>query len=168
MDGKGNDHEISSHFRWHQERRASTTRWSTCWANRLPSPAPSAFPPRYTRIPGGPSQAYRFISGQARTPCANWVGSRWECWSSPRCPASKRALGPHASRRLTLCWSDGGDPLYLCYWMRQSGLADLLPSLRRDGLCGSERREHGDDPRHRGGLRPLESAHRRRQSAGHG
>ena len=25
---------------------------------------------------------------------------------------------------------EGGDPLYLCYWMRQSGLADLLPSLR--------------------------------------
>ena len=22
---------------------------------------------------------------------------------------------------------EGGDPLYLCYWMRQSGLADLLP-----------------------------------------
>ncbi|MGI8857343.1 MAG: Type 1 glutamine amidotransferase-like domain-containing protein [Thermomicrobiales bacterium] len=26
----------------------------------------------------------------------------------------------------------GGDPLYLCHWMRQSGLADLLPSLRRE------------------------------------
>ncbi len=25
----------------------------------------------------------------------------------------------------------GGDPLYLCYWMRQSGLAALLSSLRR-------------------------------------
>ena len=25
---------------------------------------------------------------------------------------------------------DGGDALYLCYWMRQSGLADLLLSLR--------------------------------------
>jgi dipeptidase E len=24
----------------------------------------------------------------------------------------------------------GGDALYLCHWMRQSGLADLLPSLR--------------------------------------
>jgi dipeptidase E len=24
---------------------------------------------------------------------------------------------------------NGGDPLYLCYWMQQSGLADLLPSL---------------------------------------
>jgi dipeptidase E len=26
----------------------------------------------------------------------------------------------------------GGDSLYLCYWMRQSGLADLLPSLPRE------------------------------------
>jgi dipeptidase E len=25
-----------------------------------------------------------------------------------------------------------GDPLYLCYWMRQSGLADLLPKLPRE------------------------------------
>ena len=25
---------------------------------------------------------------------------------------------------------DGGDASYLCHWMRQSGLADLLPSLR--------------------------------------
>ncbi len=25
---------------------------------------------------------------------------------------------------------NGGDPLYLCHWMRQSGLVDLLPSLR--------------------------------------
>jgi Peptidase family S51 len=25
---------------------------------------------------------------------------------------------------------NGGDPLCLCYWMRQSGLADILPSLR--------------------------------------
>ena len=24
---------------------------------------------------------------------------------------------------------NGGDPLYLCHWMRESGLADLLPSL---------------------------------------
>lgn len=31
-----------------------------------------------------------------------------------------------------LVW--GGDPLYLSYWMRQSGLADLLPSLRRESV----------------------------------
>ena len=29
-----------------------------------------------------------------------------------------------------LVW--GGSPLYLCYWMRQSGLADLLPSLGQE------------------------------------
>ena len=28
----------------------------------------------------------------------------------------------------------GGDPLYLCYWMRQSGLADLLPLLRPEAV----------------------------------
>ena len=27
---------------------------------------------------------------------------------------------------------EGGDPLYLCYWMQQSGLADLLPKLPRE------------------------------------
>ena len=31
-----------------------------------------------------------------------------------------------------LVW--GGDVLYLSYWMRQSGLADLLPSLRRESV----------------------------------
>ncbi len=30
----------------------------------------------------------------------------------------------------------GGDPLYLCYWMRQSGLADLLPSLHETVYVG--------------------------------
>ena len=30
----------------------------------------------------------------------------------------------------------GGDPLYLCYWMRQSGLAALLPSLREAVYVG--------------------------------
>ena len=30
----------------------------------------------------------------------------------------------------------GGDPLYLCYWMRQSGLADLLPALRETVWVG--------------------------------
>lgn len=30
----------------------------------------------------------------------------------------------------------GGDPLYLAYWMVQSGLADLLPSLRETVYVG--------------------------------
>ena len=31
---------------------------------------------------------------------------------------------------------NGGDALYLCHWMRQSGLADLLPSLREKVWVG--------------------------------
>ena len=31
---------------------------------------------------------------------------------------------------------EGGDSLYLCHWMRQSGLADLLPSLRETVYVG--------------------------------
>jgi len=31
---------------------------------------------------------------------------------------------------------DGGDATYLCHWMRQSGLADLLPSLRETVWVG--------------------------------
>jgi dipeptidase E len=31
---------------------------------------------------------------------------------------------------------NGGDPMYLCHWMRQSGLADLLPSLRETVYVG--------------------------------
>ncbi len=30
----------------------------------------------------------------------------------------------------------GGDPMYLSYWMQQSGLADLLPSLREAVYVG--------------------------------
>ena len=31
---------------------------------------------------------------------------------------------------------NGGDALYLCHWMRQSGLADLLPSLHETVWVG--------------------------------
>ena len=42
-----------------------------------------------------------------------------------------------------LVW--GGDVLYLCHWMRQSGLADLLPSLRREMVYVGVSRGHGGD-----------------------
>ena len=38
-------------------------------------------------FPGGPSHVYRFISGTTSSRCAGWVGSRWECSSSPPYPA---------------------------------------------------------------------------------
>ena len=54
---------------------------------------------------------------------------------------------------------DGGDPLYLCYWMRRVRTGRPPAVAARHGLRGTERREHGDDPQDRGGLRRLDAAH---------
>ena len=39
-------------------------------------------------------------------------------------------------RKTDVLLVNGGDPLYLCHWMRQSGLADLLPSLHETVYVG--------------------------------
>jgi len=45
-------------------------------------------------------------------------------------PSLNQELWVPLVRETDVLLVNGGDPLYLCYWMRQSGLADLLPSLR--------------------------------------
>ena len=112
--------------------RASTTRWSTSWANRLPSPARSAFPPRRTGIPmAGPGAAWRFISGrEARTPMCELGWKSLGVLELTALPSIDTELWVPMVKETDVLLVNGGDPLYLCYWMRQSGLADLLPSLR--------------------------------------
>jgi dipeptidase E len=87
-----------------------------------------------------PDRAYRFISGR-----------------EPRCPMCElgwKSLGvleltalPSIDEERWVPWVqetdvllvNGGDALYLCHWMRESGLADLLPSLEETvwvGLSG--------------------------------
>jgi dipeptidase E len=83
-------------------------------------------------IPNGPVMAWNFISGQEP-----------EC---PMCELGWKSLGvleltalPSLDKKLwvpmvqetDVLLLNGGDPLYLSYWMRQSGLADLLPSLHK-------------------------------------
>jgi len=63
-------------------------------------------------------------------------------------------------RETDVLLASGGDALYLCHWMRQSGLADLLPSLSETVWVGTKRREPGDDPQGRGGLRRVEATRR--------
>jgi dipeptidase E len=76
-----------------------------------------------------PQMSMQFITGQA---------------STPMCELGWRSVGileltalPSISEDRWKQWvgeadallANGGDALYLCYWMRQSGLADLLPSM---------------------------------------
>jgi dipeptidase E len=80
---------------------------------------------------GTPAGAWRFINGQSGCPMCElgWksVGvleltalpsigrERWEAWV----------------RGADVLLAEGGDAVYLAHWMRQSGLAALLPSLDR-------------------------------------
>jgi dipeptidase E len=59
----------------------------------------------------------------------DWVGSPWEFWSFPCCPASRAKCWVPAVQQTDALLVWGGDPVFLSYSMRRSGLADLLPSL---------------------------------------
>ena len=52
---------------------------------------------------------------------------------------------------------DGGDATYLCHWMRQSGLADLLPSLPETVWVGVSAGSMVMTPRIGDGLRRVEA-----------
>ena len=54
----------------------------------------------------------------------------------------------------------GGDVLYLCHWMRESGLADLLPSLTETVWVGLSSGSMVMTPAGRGGLHPVAAARR--------
>ena len=79
----------------------------------------------------GPRQAWRFISGQEdRSPM---VGLGWKSLGVlelTALPSLDEERWVPMVRETDVLLVDGGDAAYLCHWMRASGLADLLPSLR--------------------------------------
>lgn len=84
-------------------------------------------------IPGGEGalRAWEFISGQQ--PICPMCELGWKSLGVlelTALPSLDQALWLPAVQEADVLLVNGGDPLYLSYWMRQSGLADLLPSLR--------------------------------------
>jgi dipeptidase E len=84
--------------------------------------------------PGG---AWRFISGrEARTPMCElgWKSlGVLELTALPSIGEERWLPWVRATDALLV---NGGDALYLCHWMQQSGLANLLPSLRQTVWVG--------------------------------
>jgi dipeptidase E len=83
-------------------------------------------------IPNGEGalRAWNFISGQE--PQCPMIELGWKSMGVlelTALPSLDRALWLPAVQAADVLLVNGGDPLYLSYWMRQSGLADLLPSL---------------------------------------
>ena len=80
-------------------------------------------------IPGGAGHAWRFFSGQATTPMCELGWKSLGVLELTALPSIDKELWVPMVQETDVLLVNGGDPLYLCYWMRQSGLADLLPSL---------------------------------------
>jgi len=76
-----------------------------------------------------PASAWRFIAGQTPAPMCD-LGWRsvgvLELTALPTIGAERWVPWVREADALLV---DGGEATYLCHWMRQSGLADLVPSL---------------------------------------
>ena len=79
---------------------------------------------------GGASMAYRAISGTAAGPLSELGWKSLGVLELTALPSIKEEHWVPVVQETDALLVWGGDSLYLCHWMRQSGLADLLPSLR--------------------------------------
>jgi dipeptidase E len=78
----------------------------------------------------GAFHAWRFISGrEPRTPMCELGWKSVGVLELTALPSIDKERWIPMLQATDVLLVEGGDPLYLCYWMRQSGLADLLPSL---------------------------------------
>jgi dipeptidase E len=90
--------------------------------------------------PNGPSMVARLIRGETNTaPFPDGFTSMCELgWKSlgvlelTALPSIEKERWLPLVQETDALLVEGGDPLYLCYWMRQSGLADLFPRLGRE------------------------------------
>ncbi len=84
--------------------------------------------PNYA-MKGGFQRAYEFISGKASTPMCDLGWKSLGVLELTALPSIDKAYWVSAVQETDVLLVNGGDPIYLCYWMQQSGLADILLSL---------------------------------------
>ena len=77
----------------------------------------------------GAAMAWRFIRGVAKSPLCEVGWKSLGVLELTALPSIKEEHWVPVVQEADALLVGGGDVLYLCYWMRQSGLADLLPEL---------------------------------------
>jgi dipeptidase E len=85
---------------------------------------------------GGAGMAWRLINGREATPLCELGWKSLGVLELTALPSIDEEHWVPTVQETDARLVGGGDPLYLCYWMRQSGLADLLPSLRETVYVG--------------------------------
>jgi dipeptidase E len=78
----------------------------------------------------GPAGAWRFISGRSPLPMTDLGWKSLGVLELSALPSIDDDLWVPNVRETDALLVSGGDATYLAHWMRQSGLAELLPSLR--------------------------------------
>jgi dipeptidase E len=74
-------------------------------------------------------RAWQFISGNSENPMVELGWESVGVLELTALPSLDRERWVPLVRDVDVLLAAGGDVLYLCHWMRESGLADLLPSL---------------------------------------
>ncbi len=142
--GGGSSRGFLPHFEWHQQhehpqRVGRSAGQTDC---RIQRPLHS-----HRGVRNGQQRGCNGVPVHQRIslqpPVRIGVGSRWECWSSTALPSIDEAHWVPIVREADALLVWGGDVLYLCHWMRQSGLGRPLAVVAaRDGLRGGEFGKH--------------------------
>ena len=91
----------------------------------------------YAHPMAGPGRAWSFISGQEpRCPMTELGWKSMGVLELTALPSLDEDLWVPLVKETAVLLVNGGDALYLCHWMRQSGLADLMPSLQNTVWVG--------------------------------
>jgi len=81
-------------------------------------------------------KAWRFISGNSENPMVDLGWKSVGVLELTALPSIDEEHWVPLVRETDVLLVAGGDALYLCHWMRQSGLVDLLPSLNETVWVG--------------------------------
>ena len=87
-------------------------------------------------FPEGAGMAWKAICGKAPSPLCELGWKSLGVLELTALPSIQRESWVPMLRETDALLVWGGDVLYLCHWMRQSGLADLLPSLSESVYVG--------------------------------
>ena len=85
---------------------------------------------------GSPQGIWRFVSGRSGQPMCELGWKSVGVLELTALPSIDADRWVPWVRETDVLLVNGGDALYLCHWMRESGLADLLPSLRETVYVG--------------------------------
>ena len=85
---------------------------------------------------GGPGQAWRFIAGRSSNPLVELGWKSVGVLELTALPSLDEQQWVPILRAADALLVSGGDSLYLCYWLRRSGLARLLPTLNETVYVG--------------------------------